>query len=135
MLPLLGAGKAAREGVENPQGPTAKAERPEEAEHLENEWNAMRMEGGEDPLAGMGMDAAEETLPGIPANAGGSSRRNKQPRGGARDLGTKVLFLELRQNSHSEGERLVQNVPGKKLGLPQGWQQISASAGEDSNRR
>ena len=44
---LLGAGRQGREGTENSNVPTAKAERPEEAnqvEHLEEEGNAIQLE-------------------------------------------------------------------------------------------
>ena len=70
-LPAVGRAGTVRE-LKTPQGPTTKAERPEEAkqaEELEEEWNAMQVENEEDPWACMGMDDAEETPSGIPANA------------------------------------------------------------------
>ena len=51
--------------LKTPQDPTAKAERPEEgtqAEHREEEWNAMQMEDEDSPGAGAGMDDADEVL-------------------------------------------------------------------------
>ena len=47
------------------------SEQAEEAERPEEELNAMQTEGEEDPLAGLGMDEAEESLPSAPVKAGG----------------------------------------------------------------
>ena len=53
--PACGGAGTVRE-LKNPEGPSAKADRPEEAkaDKLEEAWNEMQMEGGEDPWAGMG---------------------------------------------------------------------------------
>ena len=59
-----------REETENPQGPTANAEGPNEAKHAEEffdpekEWSELHedMEGEDDPRAGMDMDGAEAVL-------------------------------------------------------------------------